>query len=147
MTFLLRRAFVTAAAAAAASTSTIPAAAAAATSASTAASNFSSRVTTQAYINSVTLVGNVGADPELRQLSDNVTKVSFPMVTSAGSKPEWHRVAFYNNPVLQQYADSNIVKGALVMVRGHIQYRKYEVNGEAKSYTEIIASRKREGRV
>ena len=73
--------------------------------------------------------------------TDTLQKVSFSLATSRGDKTDWHRIAFFD-PILIKYADEHIVKGCMVMVRGHITYSKYEQDGKPVWSTEIVASRK-----
>src|SRR5689334_9116266 len=72
------------------------------------------------YLNSVTLVGFVGADPEQRQAKGN------------GSKVEWHRISIFR-PRLAEYVLTAIKKGAHVLIEGSLVSSTYEQpNGKGK---------------
>jgi single-strand DNA-binding protein len=80
------------------------------------------------YLNSVTLVGFVGADPEQRQAKGNGAKFTvFSLATQRSwknaddgwsSKVEWHRVVLFR-PRLAEHVAATIKKGAHVLVEGH----------------------------
>ena len=100
-------------------------------------------------MNRVMLVGNIGKDPELRELSDGavVTKVSLATTEiyraklgNSISDTQWHTVVFWRS--LAQLAAKYLRKGSLVLVEGKIQNRKYEdAQGALKFTTEILANR------
>jgi single-strand DNA-binding protein len=93
------------------------------------------------YLNSVTLVGFVGADPEQRQAKGNGTKFTVLSVATQRSwknaedewvsKTEWHRVAIFRTR-LAQYVLDNIRKGAHVLVEGSLISSIYERPGKGK---------------
>jgi len=95
-------------------------------------------------VNSVTLVGNLGADPEKRQLETGVL-TSFSLATSETYKDrdgekhtntEWHRCKAFGSiaDVIAQFCR----KGSQVYVEGKIKTSSYEKNGEKRYSTEII---------
>lgn len=96
-------------------------------------------------VNKVILLGNVGKDPEIKDVGDS--KVArFSMATSEtfnkdGEKKtitDWHNVVAWDK--LAELADSYIEKGKQLYVEGKIKTRSYESNGEKKYVTEIVAN-------
>ena len=94
------------------------------------------------YLNSVTLVGFVGADPERRQVRNNGTKFTVLSVATQRSwkngedewvsKTEWHRVSIFR-PRLAEHVATTIKKGAHVLVEGELVSSTYErPNGKSK---------------
>jgi len=94
------------------------------------------------YLNSVTIVGFVGADPEQRQARNNGSKFTVLSVATQRSwknaedewvsKVEWHRVAIFR-PRLAEYVLNGIKKGAHVLVEGSLVSSTYEqANGKGK---------------
>lgn len=98
-------------------------------------------------INKVILLGNVGADPEVRAL-DGGKKVARVRVATTerytdqqGNKQEqteWHNVTLWGG--LADVADKYVHKGSQVYLEGKIRTREYEHNGEKRYATEIIAN-------
>ena len=95
-----------------------------------------------AYLNSVTIVGFVGADPERRQARNNGSKFTVLSVATQRSwknaedewvsKVEWHRVAIFR-PRLAEAVLTNVKKGAHVLVEGELVSSTYErPNGKSK---------------
>jgi single stranded DNA-binding protein len=94
------------------------------------------------YLNSVTLVGFVGADPEQRQAKGSGAKFTVLSVATQRSwknaedewvsKVEWHRVAIFR-PRLAEAVLTSIKKGAHVLVEGSLISSTYEqANGKGK---------------
>ena len=94
------------------------------------------------YLNSVSLVGFVGSDPELRQARNNGAKFTvFSLATQRSwknaedewvSKTEWHRIAVFR-PRLAEHVLSTVKKGAHVLVEGSLVSSTYEQpNGKSK---------------
>jgi single stranded DNA-binding protein len=94
------------------------------------------------YLNSVTIVGFVGADPEQRQARNNGSKFTVLSVATQRSwknaedewvsKVEWHRIAIFR-PRLSEAVLTNIKKGAHVLVEGTLISSTYEqANGKGK---------------
>jgi single-strand DNA-binding protein len=97
------------------------------------------------YLNSVTIVGFVGADPEQRQVKGNGTKFTvFSVATQRSwknaqdewtSKTEWHRVAIFR-PRLAEYVLANVKKGTHILVEGSLISSTYvPANGKGKKAT------------
>ena len=87
------------------------------------------------YLNSVTLVGFVGADPEQRQVRSNGSKFTVLSLATQRSwknaqdewtsKTEWHRVSIFR-PRLAEYVAENVKKGAHILVEGSLVSSTYE---------------------
>ncbi len=94
------------------------------------------------YLNSVSLIGFVGADPEQRQVKSSGAKFTVLSVATQRSwknaedewvsKTEWHRVAIFR-PRLAEHIAAAIKKGSHVLVEGSLVSSTYEVaNGKGK---------------
>ena len=95
------------------------------------------------YLNSVTIIGFVGADPEQRQARNgNASKFTVLSVATQrswkntddewASKTEWHRVCVFR-PRLAEYVVTTIKKGSHVLVEGSLVSTTYERgNGKGK---------------
>jgi len=94
------------------------------------------------YMNSVTIIGFVGADPEQRQAKGNGSKFTVLSVATQRSwknsddewvsKTEWHRVSIFR-PRLAEYVLESIKKGAHLLVEGSLVSSTYErPNGKGK---------------
>jgi single-strand DNA-binding protein len=102
-------------------------------------------------VNKVILIGNLGADPEVRHAQDGTMIVNLRIATSENwrdknsgerrEKTEWHRVVIFNEnlgKVAQQY----LRKGAKVYIEGQIQTRKWtDQSGMEKFTTEVVVPR------
>jgi single-strand DNA-binding protein len=99
-------------------------------------------------VNKVTLVGNLGKDPEVRKTQDNRKVVTLSLATSNNwkdkasgerrEKTEWHRVVIFNEGTAK-IAEDYLSKGSLVYIEGQLQTRKYEdKQGIVKYSTEVV---------
>ena len=98
-------------------------------------------------VNKVILVGNLGADPEVRRMPSGDPIVNLSVATSESwrdkssgerkEKTEWHRVVIFNENIVK-VAENYLKKGSTVYVEGSLQTRKYEQNGVEKYTTEIV---------
>ena len=100
-------------------------------------------------INKVILLGNLGADPELRTTAGGDAVATISIATSDSwkdkntgeeqQKTEWHRVVFFRRmaEVVGQY----LKKGSSVYIEGQLQTNSYEdkTTGEKKFSTQIVA--------
>nr|EGL0335954.1 single-stranded DNA-binding protein [Salmonella enterica] len=85
-------------------------------------------------VNKVILIGNLGADPELRYMPNNVAVANFTLATSESwkdkqsgedkEKTEWHRIVIYNK--LAEIAGEYLRKGMQVYIEGKLQTRKWQ---------------------
>jgi single-strand DNA-binding protein len=99
-------------------------------------------------INKVTLIGNLGGDPEVRHLESGVMVARFSLATNENYKDkdgnwqtltEWHNVVLWRE--LAERAEKQLKKGATVYVEGKISYRKYTgQDGQERTATDIIAN-------
>ncbi|TAK50112.1 MAG: single-stranded DNA-binding protein [Xanthobacteraceae bacterium] len=99
-------------------------------------------------VNKVILVGNLGADPEVRRMQDNRPVVNLRVATSESwrdkatgerkEKTEWHRVVIFNEG-LARVAEQYLKKGAKVYIEGQLQTRKWtDQSGQEKYSTEVV---------
>jgi len=102
-----------------------------------------------AGVNKVILIGNLGADPEVKYLSSGTTVANFRMATSenrvnrsSGEKTtitEWHRIVAFGR--LAEICGEYLSKGKQVYIEGRIRTRSWEdKEGNRKFTTEIIAN-------
>jgi single-strand DNA-binding protein len=100
-------------------------------------------------INKVILIGNVGADPELRYLPSGNAVTTLSVATSetwkdkqTGDKQErteWHRVVCFNR--LGEIAGEYIRKGTKLYLEGSLRTRKWQdQQGQDRYTTEIVAN-------
>lgn len=101
-------------------------------------------------LNKASLIGNLGADPEVRTTTNGSRVASFSVATSRQwttqggekqEKTEWHRCVAWNSPRGTGLADTiekYVKKGDRVYVEGRIEYRTYEDKEKQTRYvTEI----------
>ncbi|MEM1377045.1 MAG: single-stranded DNA-binding protein [Pseudomonadota bacterium] len=104
-------------------------------------------------VNKVTLVGNLGADPDVRRLNSGEPVVNLSIATSETwrdkasgerrDRTEWHRVVIFNEN-LAKVAENYLKKGSKVYLEGALQTRKWtDQNGAEKYTTEIVLQRYR----
>ena len=99
-------------------------------------------------INKVILVGNLGADPEIRRLNSGDPVVNIRIATSESwrdknsgerkEKTEWHNVVIFNDQIAK-VAEQYLKKGMKVYVEGQLQTRKWQdQNGNERYTTEVV---------
>jgi single-strand DNA-binding protein len=99
-------------------------------------------------VNKVILIGNLGADPEVRNLPSGSKIVNLRLATTETWKDrttgerkertEWHRVVIFNENIAK-VAEQYLKKGAKVYVEGALQTRKWEDQGGQERYsTEVV---------
>ena len=102
-----------------------------------------------AGVNKVILVGNLGADPEVKYLSNGTTVANFRIATSenrvnrtSGEKTtttEWHRIVAFGR--LAEICGEYLSKGKQVYIEGKIRTRSWDDKEGNKRYaTEIVAN-------
>ena len=101
-----------------------------------------------AGVNKVILVGNLGKDPEVKQISPNQTVCQFRIATGeswidkAGQKQErteWHSIVVWGK--MAEICGKYLAKGRQVYVEGRLQTRSWEDQQGQKRYTtEVIAN-------
>lgn len=103
----------------------------------------------RAMLNKVTLIGRLGADPEIRYTANGDAVANISVAThfkwkdkQTGEKKEateWHRVVFFNR--LAEVAGEYLKKGAQVYVEGRLKTSKWQdTHGQDRYTTEIIAT-------
>ena len=102
-------------------------------------------------LNKVQLIGNLGADPEVRSTSNGSRVATLSLATSRQwknqsgekqEKTEWHRVVLWNNKgsTLADIAERFCKKGDKVYIEGSIEYRSWQDReGQTRYTTEITA--------
>ena len=104
-------------------------------------------------VNKVTLLGNLGKDPEVRNTQDGAKIVQLAIATSERWKDrntgeprertEWHRVVIFNEN-LGRVAEQYLRKGSSVYLEGQLQTRKWtDQQGVEKYTTEVVLQRYR----
>ena len=104
-------------------------------------------------INKVILVGNLGADPEVRSLNSGDKVCNLSIATSENwkdkqsgerrEKTEWHRVVIFNDNLVR-VCENYLKKGSKVYIEGALQTRKWQDrDGNDKYTTEIVLQRYR----
>lgn len=96
-------------------------------------------------LNKIILVGNLAADPEVRQTQKGTTVATFPVATnrdftSNGEKKkvtDFHRVVAWSK--LGEMCGKYLEKGKAVYIEGMVLNRAYEKEGERRYVTEIRA--------
>ena len=98
-------------------------------------------------VNKVILIGNLGADPEVRTTSSGSPVVNLRIATSENwrdknsgerrERTEWHRVVIFNEG-LCRIAEQYLHKGSKVYIEGQLQTRKWERDGQDQYTTEIV---------
>jgi len=101
-------------------------------------------------VNKVTLVGNLGKDPEARSMNNGGEVVSFTLATSETwndrdgnkqEKTEWHNVVIFNEN-LGKVAKNYLRKGQKAYIEGQLQTRKWtDQNGNDRYTTEVVLQR------
>jgi len=99
-------------------------------------------------VNKVILIGNLGADPEIRRTQDGRPIANLRIATSETwrdkatgerkEKTEWHRVVIFNEG-LCKVAEQYLKKGSKVYIEGALQTRKWtDQSGVEKYSTEVV---------
>ena len=99
-------------------------------------------------INKVTLIGNLGRDPEIRHFENGSSVGKFPVATNESYRDkngewqtitEWHDVVVWR--ALAERAERSLKKGSLVYVEGKLTHRKYQdKEGIDRYVTEVVAN-------
>ena len=99
-------------------------------------------------VNKVILIGNLGADPEVRHTQDGRPIVNLRLATSESwrdkatgerkERTEWHRVVIFSEP-LCRVAEQYLKKGSKIYVEGQLQTRKWQdQSGQDRYSTEVV---------
>ena len=105
-------------------------------------------------LNEAQLIGNLGADPEVRRLNSGDPVVNLRIATTETWKDkqsgerkertEWHSVVIFNEH-LAKVAENYLRKGSKVFIRGALQTRKWQDQSGADKYTTEIVLQKYRG--
>lgn len=100
-----------------------------------------------ASINKVTILGNVGNDPEVKTMQSGDRVANFTLATSESWKDkatgekkertEWHRVVCFNQPLVN-VIENYIKKGSKLYIEGAVETRSWEKDGQKIYTTEIV---------
>ena len=99
-------------------------------------------------LNKVTLIGNLGRDPEMRSTQDGSRIATFTVATSdtwrdrvsgeRKERTEWHRIVIFNER-LAEIAEKYLRKGSKIYLEGALQTRKWtDQGGQERTTTEIV---------
>jgi len=99
-------------------------------------------------VNKVIIIGNLGADPEVRNFPNGGKVVSLRIATSETwrdkasgerkERTEWHSVSIFNEP-LGNIAEKYLRKGSTVYIEGQLETRKWQDKSGADRYsTEVV---------
>jgi len=100
-----------------------------------------------AAVNKVILIGNIGADPELRRTQGGAAVVNFSIATTekfkgkdgvAKEETEWHNIVAWNRAA--EIMDQYLKKGSSVYLEGKLRTRSWEDNSVKKYKTEVLVS-------
>jgi single-strand DNA-binding protein len=97
-------------------------------------------------INKVILIGNVGADPEVRFMPNGDAVCNITLATSdqwkdkqtgqPQEKTEWHRIVFFGR--IAEVIGEYVRKGSKLYIEGRLQTREWEKEGVKRYTTEIV---------
>ena len=100
-------------------------------------------------VNKAIIVGNLGADPEIKEAKNGSTIATISVATSESwtdkqgqkqEKTEWHRVVFFNKTA--EIVGKYLNKGSQIYIEGRIQYRQWEAeDGSTRYSTEIMGDK------
>jgi single-strand DNA-binding protein len=99
-------------------------------------------------VNKVILIGNLGADPEIRRLNSGDPVVNLRIATTETwrdknsgerkDRTEWHNVVIFNDNIAK-VAEQYLKKGAKVYIEGQLQTRKWQdQSGQDRYTTEVV---------
>jgi len=102
-------------------------------------------------LNKVTLVGNLGRDPEVRFLPDGSKVTSFSLATGESWKDkatgerkdrtEWHKIVIFNEHIVD-VVEKHVRKGTKIYIEGQLQSRKWtDATGTERYTTEVVLSK------
>ena len=99
-------------------------------------------------VNKVTLIGNLGRDPEVRRLENGVAVAKLNLATNENyrdnngdwqTQTEWHSVVLWR--WMAERAEQNLKKGSLVYIEGKLTTRKWQdKDGNDRYTTEVVAN-------
>jgi len=99
-------------------------------------------------VNRVTLIGNLGKDPEVRRLENGAVVAKFSVATNENyrdksgewqQQTEWHDIVAWR--ALAERAESSLQKGSMVYVEGKLTHRSWQdQDGNNRRTTEVVAN-------
>jgi len=101
-------------------------------------------------LNQVTIMGNLGRDPEVRETQNGSQMATMSIATSERYKDrngerqestEWHRVVVFNEALVTSVIQPYLRKGASVLVQGKLRTRQFEQDGQTRYMTEVVLQR------
>lgn len=103
----------------------------------------------QRGVNRVTIIGNLGNDPEIRNMPNGSAIANITVATSESwkdkqtgqpvEKTEWHKIAFFGK--LAEIVGKYLKKGSKIYIEGSLKTRKWQdKSGQDRYTTEIVAS-------
>ncbi len=93
-------------------------------------------------VNRVTLIGNVGRDPDIQQTKNGTKVAHFSLATNRRTgadeeeRTDWHRLTLWNRQA--QFAEDYIRTGDRVYIDGRLEYDSYERDGVVIPTAEVI---------
>jgi single-strand DNA-binding protein len=100
-------------------------------------------------VNKVILIGNVGKDPIIRNVKEDLQVASFTIATNEVYKDaqgvvqkntDWHNIVAWRN--LAQIAEKYIKKGSLIYVEGRLKSRSYtDKENQNRTIVEVLADK------
>ena len=98
-------------------------------------------------VNKVILVGNLGADPDIRSMQSGDKVVNLSLATSESWKDkstgerrdntQWHRVVIFNQGLVK-VCENYLKKGSKLYIEGQLETRSWEQDGQKKYTTEVV---------
>lgn len=98
-------------------------------------------------VNKVILIGNLGADPEIKTMQSGDRVCNLSVATSESWKDkatgerkertEWHRVVVFNQG-LMTVCENYLKKGSKIYIEGQLETRSWEQDGQKKYTTEVV---------
>lgn len=98
-------------------------------------------------VNKVILIGNLGADPEIKEFQSGDKVANLSLATSETwkdktsgerkEKTEWHRVSVFNQGLIK-VIESYLKKGSKIYIEGQLETRSWEQDGVKKYSTEVV---------
>ncbi|WP_375634455.1 MULTISPECIES: single-stranded DNA-binding protein [unclassified Bartonella] len=104
-------------------------------------------------LNKVILIGNLGADPEIRRLNSGDQVANLRIATSESwrdrntnerkERTEWHNIVIFNENLVK-VAEQYLKKGSKIYIEGQLQTRKWQdQNGNDRYTTEVVLQKYR----
>ena len=95
-------------------------------------------------VNKITLIGNVGRDPDIQETKNGTKVAHFSLATNrrpdaeGNERTDWHRVTVWNK--LAQFVEDYLHAGDRIYVDGRVAYDAYERDGVSIPTAEVIAN-------